>query len=308
MRARFPADCRPVSDRFRNTLFICLAPSAAPLRCALTRGLAPGLFPLGCSAALRVHSRAGALLRLLLRLLRWAARLGCPFDCCLSARISPLDCYAPRSRLGLRPPDCPFDCSAALRAAYLSARLQRRASRRVSLRSTAALGSALAPGLAPPDCPFGCFAALRASSLSARLLRYAPRSRLGWRPADCPFGCCRAARLVSLRSTAPLSAPRSRLGLRPPDCPFGCFAALRASYLSARLLRLRSRWACAPLIALRFDCSAALRAHSRAGARLLRGLSLLPGSACVPDFTSAGPVLRWRAQRRTVFPARSIHF
>ena len=171
MRARFPADCRPVSDRFRNTLFICLAPSAAPLtlrahsragarllRCA-SRSLA-GWRP-GCSASLRAHSRAGArLLRFASRSLagwRPAAPLRFALTRGLAPGLFPLGCCAglgarawgcrPAAALTLRAP-VSSRSTASLRARAWGCRPAAALTLRapVSSRSTAALGSARAPG------------------------------------------------------------------------------------------------------------------------------------------------------------------
>ena len=175
MTGWFPADCSPVSGTFRNTTFICLAPSAAPLRCALTRragawvlllrllrcaprslaGLAPGPCSFGCSAALRAHSpgwrlglapsaaplrsaltrRAGAW-ALLLRLLRCAPRSLAGLRPGLAPSMGPLRC--PSLESGARSAQGPMSLAESVRA-----RFHKR-------RDRATLAGAAAQGLARP--------------------------------------------------------------------------------------------------------------------------------------------------------------
>ena len=228
--------------------------------------------PSAASLALRAHSRGLRPPVLVLRLLRFATRLVSPRS------TAPLSCAL---AAGLSPCLAPSAASLSLRASGHLARLLRCAALRARRRAVAPSGS------------FGCSPSLRASGHLARLLRY-------------------AARLGSPRSTAPLrSAPRVT--------SLDCSATLRASGHLARLLRYaaRSRSGWRPVWLLRLPAPLRASGHLarllRCAARsrpvwLLRLLRCRSASTCVRDFTSDGPVLRWRAQRRTVFPARSIHF
>ena len=172
MTERFPPDCSSVSGRFRNTTFICFGPSAASLalrahsrglrppvlvlrllrwRCALATGLSPCLAPSTAPLALRASGHLARLLPYaarsppgrrpawLLRLLRFAARLGSPRS------TAPLRCAL---AVGLAPRLAP---SAARSAARLG-----------SPRSTAPLRCALAPRLAPSAVPLSFSEQVRA--------------------------------------------------------------------------------------------------------------------------------------------------
>ena len=317
MTERFPPDCSPVSGRFRNTTFICFGPSAASL-------------------ALRAHSRGLRPPVLVLRLLRWRSALT-PGAC--APLFWSFDCFAgaPRSLPGLAPP-CfgPSAASLALRASGHLARLLRCAARSRpgwrpvwllrllrcaarlgSPRSTAPLHSALTPGAcAPLFWSFDCFASLRASCHLARLLRFAARSRPGCRPVWLLrlLRCRSAPRVTSLDYSAALRA-RGRAGAPSGSfgCPLRCAPRVTSLDCSASLCA-RDR-AVALLLLRLLRCAARLAPCSTAPLRcalspclLLRLLRCPSASTCVRDFTSDGPVLRWRAQRRTVFPARSIHF